>query len=214
MEKQINIIGKKFGKLTVIKEIDKDKNYHKKYLCICDCGNYTEVLDTSLIGKKTKSCGCIQKDIALKNIGKKYNKLTIIDVVKEDKKTVKYKCQCECGNTIISLLQPLINGKTKSCGCYKKSTDKEKGKKRIDNNVFLMLEDTHITRIKNKKPQKNNKLKIKGVCYTKSMGLYSAYITFKHHKYQKRFLNLEDAIKQRKEWEEEFFNPIIEKYSK
>lgn len=41
--KFIDLKGQKFGRLTVL---DKLHNYHKKqiyWLCICDCGNLTEV---------------------------------------------------------------------------------------------------------------------------------------------------------------------------
>lgn len=56
-----NIIGQKFGLLTVI---DRDYSYknpkHTKWICICDCGNQKSVFRNSLISGKTRSCGCLQ----------------------------------------------------------------------------------------------------------------------------------------------------------
>jgi hypothetical protein len=59
--KKIEIIGKKFGKLTVIKETSKNKNGHIKFLCECECGNNKEVFGTHLRYKKIISCGCKNK---------------------------------------------------------------------------------------------------------------------------------------------------------
>jgi len=38
MPKKINIIGKKFNRLTVLEKVDAGK-YQYKYLCQCECGN-------------------------------------------------------------------------------------------------------------------------------------------------------------------------------
>lgn len=55
-----DIIGKKFGKLTVIKKIGVNNNKKTIYLCDCDCGNSIEVVAQSLISEHTTSCGCIK----------------------------------------------------------------------------------------------------------------------------------------------------------
>jgi hypothetical protein len=48
-----NIVGKKFGKWTVLKH---DK--HAYYICQCSCGTIRSVKRDNLISKKSKSCGC------------------------------------------------------------------------------------------------------------------------------------------------------------
>lgn len=58
-------IGEKFDMLT-IKEFVDYKIYggrkYKQYLCLCDCGNYVNILETTLKNKKHfHSCGCYQK---------------------------------------------------------------------------------------------------------------------------------------------------------
>lgn len=55
----INIIGKKFGKLLVLEKIiDNQVAGRNKYKCVCDCGNITYVLPGDLISGRTQSCGC------------------------------------------------------------------------------------------------------------------------------------------------------------
>ena len=55
-----DLLGQRFGKLTVIKKIENKKNYYgAMWLCHCDCGNTTEVTTSSLKKNSTKSCGCL-----------------------------------------------------------------------------------------------------------------------------------------------------------
>ena len=54
-----DLCGRKFGRLTVIKPSGRKYNYNTYWLCICDCGNEKEILDTSLKNGTTKSCGCL-----------------------------------------------------------------------------------------------------------------------------------------------------------
>jgi hypothetical protein len=59
--KKIEMIGKRFGKLIVNKELGKNKNGHIRYLCQCDCGNICEVFGTHLRQRKIISCKCNNK---------------------------------------------------------------------------------------------------------------------------------------------------------
>lgn len=55
----INLIGKRFGKLTVIKQV-ASKRGHSCWLCQCDCGNTKEVCSIELKNGDTLSCGCLR----------------------------------------------------------------------------------------------------------------------------------------------------------
>lgn len=66
--KRINMIGQKFGKLTVLEECEeRTKNGTKIYKCHCDCGNYINVIGTNLRNGQTKSCGCLRVEISGQN---------------------------------------------------------------------------------------------------------------------------------------------------
>ncbi len=125
-----NIIGNKYGKLTVIKELEERDKYNQRiYLCKCDCGNEKIVRRTNLITGHTKSCGCIKKRPRKDTdtiIGNKYGKLTVLEELEERDKynQRQYLCKCDCGNEKIVRLDSLINGKTKSCGCIKNGRKK------------------------------------------------------------------------------------------
>lgn len=77
-----------------------------------------------------------------KNIGKKFNKLTILGIdekkrkeqIDQNKKKIRkfYICECECGNICSIRADSVLNGHTKSCGCHKINTASLQGKKRLD----------------------------------------------------------------------------------
>ena len=55
---RLKLTGKKFGKLTVIKELPPE-NLESKWLCQCDCGNKKEVIGWHLTQGIVSSCGCL-----------------------------------------------------------------------------------------------------------------------------------------------------------
>jgi hypothetical protein len=56
----INLIGKKFGHLTVIKRDTSKVGKNIYWICRCDCGNTVSVRSGDLKDGSSKSCGCIK----------------------------------------------------------------------------------------------------------------------------------------------------------
>lgn len=63
------MIGKKYGRLTVI-DTKKDEKGYIHCLCTCDCGNELWVYASNLTSGKTKSCKCYQKENLKKRLTK------------------------------------------------------------------------------------------------------------------------------------------------
>lgn len=57
-EKYDNLIGKRFGKLLVLKEVEKTFQSQRQFLCLCDCGNEKIIPGSNLIHGQSTSCGC------------------------------------------------------------------------------------------------------------------------------------------------------------
>lgn len=98
--KNMSEIGKKYGKLTVIKKLDRKEHQTTVYLCRCDCGNFKEVNINKLHTGHVKSCGCMKhkiKDLT----GMRFGRL-VVDSFKgrEGNKTL-WNCTCDCGNKCI-----------------------------------------------------------------------------------------------------------------
>ena len=68
-----NIVGMKYGNLTVLNITHKNKNGAYCWNCVCDCGTKLNVSGLALRSGNTKSCGCLQKEI-VRNIGIKNRK--------------------------------------------------------------------------------------------------------------------------------------------
>lgn len=66
MTRMIDLIGQKFGRLTVVSRSENAKYGNTRWLCKCDCENMKVVSASDLKGKKTKSCGCLNKELIIK----------------------------------------------------------------------------------------------------------------------------------------------------
>lgn len=62
-----DLTNQKFGRLTTIKIVGKDKYRNISWLCQCECGNSVIVSANKLLSGNTKSCGCLQRDLAAEN---------------------------------------------------------------------------------------------------------------------------------------------------
>lgn len=58
-----DLTGLKFNRLTVLYFSHKDKFLHPIWVCKCDCGNIISVLLSNLKSGKTKSCGCLRREL-------------------------------------------------------------------------------------------------------------------------------------------------------
>ncbi len=62
-----DLIGMRFGKLVALSyEGDIDGQYY--WRCRCDCGNEAVIRQNNLVLGRTKSCGCIQREIIRENM--------------------------------------------------------------------------------------------------------------------------------------------------
>lgn len=58
MAQMIDLVGMRFGRLTVLKALPKCDDYSRLWECRCDCGAVHIVRGASLRRGLTKSCGC------------------------------------------------------------------------------------------------------------------------------------------------------------
>ena len=63
------LVGKRFGKLTVTKQLKKRYFGSIVWECLCDCGSVTEVSTNALKQGSTKSCGCFKLEVLEKQVG-------------------------------------------------------------------------------------------------------------------------------------------------
>lgn len=66
----VDLMGQRFGRLTVIKRAKNDKQGNAQWLCLCDCGNEKVVRGRALRKGSTKSCGCLLSECSKKRMTK------------------------------------------------------------------------------------------------------------------------------------------------
>lgn len=64
MTQPLDLVGQKFGRLTVLERTENNKWGQSRWLCQCDCGNKTIVSGIDLNRGHTKSCGCYNLELA------------------------------------------------------------------------------------------------------------------------------------------------------
>lgn len=71
----LNLIGQRFGKLVVLKQIKNDNKGNTRWECKCDCGNIIQIRGNALTTGNTKSCGCLNSkgNAEIEQLLQKYN---------------------------------------------------------------------------------------------------------------------------------------------
>ena len=224
----IDLTEKKFKRLTVIKRVEdyvSPKGQHKpQWLCQCECGSEVVVLGENLRKGLTTSCGCFSKELSSKKgkLSKKYNTYDLsgeygvgytlkgeefyFDL--EDYDKIKDYCWYRTAHDYV--IAKTLDGSDAHIKFhrllfpYAQQVDHIKHIN-YDNRKSQLRPVTVSQNAMNRKNYKNNMSGHKGVYWHKRDNRWIAYITVNKHIYQKKFKNFDDAVKQRKEWEDKYF---------
>lgn len=230
MGKFIDLTGKRFGRLTVIKRADDymQPNGRKRimWLCKCDCGNTITVYGDNLRTKHTQSCGCLAAEITSK-ISRKYNEYDLsrnygigytlkgeefyFDL--EDCDKIKDYCWHKDANGYIStnIWENKTNNKILMhrliMGFLDCDIDHKHGKStKNDNRKENLRICTHSQNLMNVGLRANNISGVTGVCFENDTNKWCATIKVLGKNIRLgRFDNFDDAVAARKKAEEEYF---------
>ena len=190
-----DLVGKRFGKLTVTAYAGKWGGMHR-WKCLCDCGNETVVGQTLLQSGKTKSCGCLGRPERRDLTGERFGRLTVIAYAGKWDGKHRWRCLCDCGKEMVVGHTLLISGKTKSCGCLQAEIYRE-NLKLIGGTSITLLEAGRNRLIS------SNTSGYTGVYQNRRSGKWVAQITFKGKTYYLgSYLDKNEAVKARKRGEE------------
>lgn len=66
----VDLVGRAFGRLTVIARAGSTDRAPRRPLwrCRCSCGQERVVLGASLLAGRTRSCGCLRADLARRSV--------------------------------------------------------------------------------------------------------------------------------------------------
>lgn len=150
--KTLDLIGEKFGRLTVINKTEERASDDTViWECICECGSIVKRSTANLTRKnREQSCGCKKIDFMAKLgkqnsadlLNKRFGKLLVIEKLGQikDYQQVYWRCLCDCGNEWIGSSAQLLRG-TNHCGCEKRSNGEKTIEKILqENNVNFQTE--------------------------------------------------------------------------
>jgi len=65
----MNLVGRVFGRLTVVSEVAKrEGDPDRRWLCRCECGRDVTTKCRTLVAGHSRSCGCLQREVAAAHI--------------------------------------------------------------------------------------------------------------------------------------------------
>ena len=138
MGKKVDLTGKLFGRLVVLKE-EPIRDIHGKILwqCCCTCGSTKIIRGDDLKSGAIKSCGCLQKqriseDARIDLTGLIFGRWHVLEYAYTKNRKTYWKCLCDCGNTQFVYSANLKGEKSKSCGCLQKEIASEVNRGRAD----------------------------------------------------------------------------------
>lgn len=132
-----NLIGQKFGELTIleISEPIKELNSRRISTCLCSCGRKVKSNFSAVINGQTKTCGDCSRGVRSTRdkdcsylIGKTIGELTILfraNVPEAEKHKEYYSCRCSCGNELVLPVEKITSGKITTCLECKNKVGKE-----------------------------------------------------------------------------------------
>lgn len=204
------IIGSKFGRLTVLEVLPERISGRIAVRCRCDCGTMRDVRADALKSGNTKSCGCLSREVHAQRIkemrldlsDRVFGYLTVIKFVGGD----RWLCECVCGNQKTYRAGTLSSEKTKSCGCKKYDKLQAAVVEHVKNDSVAGTRKTALTA----KLHKNNKTGHKGISYNKVRNKYRASIGFRGKTISLgHYETLAEAVEARKRGEAKYFAPIL-----
>lgn len=117
---KVDLTGKKFNNLTVIRKADNQTGDYTLWLCRCDCGKETTAKTYDLTSGHKKSCGCRKQRTNAPDLrGQRFGRLTVLKRKGTINRCSVWRCQCDCGKKTDVRGKDLKSGNTISCGCVR-----------------------------------------------------------------------------------------------
>ncbi len=202
------MLGKRYGLLTVVAQVEEHREPGRHWLCRCDCGG-SIVASTARLNKGAPtSCGCQRyPDLS----GQVFGRLTVLRRSERraprGARTVPlWECRCECGNLTYKPTDALKNHDVSMCRACADKLHCSKAQAKAG-----YVSGTQLSKLRSERPNRSGKSGVRGVCFDTRSGKWRAHIKFRRKTIALGYYReLSDAIAARKRGEEEYFGAALE----
>lgn len=147
------MVGKTFGRLTVLARSDRRYMKNRLYHCLCECGSEVYEIGHRLRKGLKKSCGCLptgpktdrpnpgvlplpENFVANKRVrdlsGKRFGMYAAIRPIGSDiNRNILWLCRCDCGAERRIPTNNLVSGNSTNCGCVHGRTPQRIGRELV-----------------------------------------------------------------------------------
>lgn len=139
--------------------------------------------------------------------GQRYGKLTVLRPAEKIGAKTAWFCRCDCGRETVVQTCNLRHGNTKTCGCqHSKSKGNPLG--------LTFVNGTCVELLTSNAARKGNISGARGVYWMADKQVWRAAICFQgKRRYLGIYRNLEDAVKARRQAEEELYEPFLREFA-
>ena len=135
--------------------------------------------------------------------GQRFGRLTVLYPAENLGVKTAWVCRCDCGHEVVMRSNALRSGHSKSCGCA--------GGPKHARHGLTYVDGTCVEILQSKKVKKHNTSGVPGVTWVSRDRLWRATINFKEKCYYLGgYHRFEDAIKARKEAEEDLHEKFLQ----
>lgn len=208
MSKKNKMIGREFGRLTVMERGENTKDGKARWKCRCKCENIVVVRAGDLQSGDTQSCGCLHRE-----------KVTKHSMARTPEYEAWRHMIKRCNNPKDSAYKNYGGRGITVCDKWLKLAGfcEDMGKKpegltleRRDNDLGYYKENCYYAtcteQVRNRRVQKRSKTGVTGVNWDKASGKYRATIGIENKNlYLGQFASLEKAVEVRKQAEQKYW---------
>lgn len=210
MREYPSLVGKRFGRLVVVRQEESSADGRRRWLCRCDCGNTCIATTAGLNQGKTTNCGCGRSpDLS----GQTFGKLVVLGRSERrgsrgGRTTPLWECRCQCGAIVYKPTDALKNASQSMCAACAGQSNVQKARQGAG-----YVQGTQLSRLRDMTPGETNSSGCRGVYYDPRSRKYRARLKFKGKTMNfGSYSTFEEAVAARKEAEKEYFEAFLREH--
>lgn len=164
MRKGSVFVGMKHGRLTVLREVERDRSSIRRFECLCECGKTAVLRSNHFTASRrfcSRSCSLLSEFRAPDISGRRFGRWMVVRRAGAkwigNRKRIVWLCRCDCGKSRKVMGSLLRSGESQSCGCL--CRDNRSTGRTPEEEIAIRRERSRLCARKNPARVKANKIK-------------------------------------------------------